>query len=70
MLETPYLVVSLILSSIGLGYVIYGKKQKHKPVYYCGIALILLPYAVTDPTLLFIIGVVLLALPKMLNRLV
>lgn len=68
MFDTSYLLISLVFSSIGLGYFIYGKKQKQKIVYYTGIALMLFPYAVTDTRLMLITGTVLLALPKILRQ--
>lgn len=68
MFETSYLLLSLVFSSIGLGYLIYGKKQKRKIIYYCGIALMVYPYAITNTNLLLLIGVVLLALPNILKR--
>lgn len=68
MFETSYLLLSLVFSSIGLGYFIYGKKQKKKPVYYTGIALMVFPYAITATTQMLVVGIVLLALPKILTR--
>ena len=68
MFETSYLLLSLVFSSIGMGYFIYGKKQKQKIIYYTGIALMVFPYAITDTTLMLIIGSILLALPKILKR--
>jgi hypothetical protein len=44
MFDTSYLLISLVFSSIGLGYFIYGKKQKHTVAYYSGICLIVYPY--------------------------
>ena len=68
MFETSYLLLSLLFSSIGLGYFIYGKKQKRKIIYYCGLVLMLYPYVITNTNLLLFIGVLLLALPKILTR--
>ena len=48
MFDTSYLLISLVFSSIGLGYFIYGKKQKHTVAYYSGICLIVYPYIVSD----------------------
>lgn len=68
MFETSYLLLSLVFSSIGLGYFIYGKKQKRKVIYYCGLVLMVYPYVITDTNLLLLIGALLLALPKILQR--
>lgn len=64
MFDTNYLLISLVFSSIGLGYFIYGKKQKHKIAFYTGICLMLYPYMITDPLMLVVIGVALLFVPK------
>jgi len=65
--DTSYLLISLVLSSIGLGYFIYGKKQKHKPAYLAGIGLMVFPYAVTDPVSMVVIGAGLMSLPKVVK---
>ena len=64
MFDTSYLLTSLVFSSIGLGYFIYGKKQKHKIVYYSGIGLMVYPYFITSVTTVVFSGVVLMAAPK------
>lgn len=56
MFDTNYLLISLIFSSIGLGYFIYGKKQKHTVAYYTGLCLMACPYIITDPMLMAGIG--------------
>ncbi len=69
MFETSYLLLGLLFSSIGLGYFIYGKKQKRKIIYYCGLTLMVYPYVITSTNLLLFIGAALLALPNILKRL-
>ena len=64
MFDTSYLLTSLVFSSIGLGYFIYGKKQKHKVVYYSGIGLMIYPYFITSVSTVVLSGVVLMAAPK------
>ena len=51
MFDTSYLLISLVFSSIGLGYFIYGKKQKHTIAYYSGLCLIVLPVSGFRPNL-------------------
>ena len=46
MFDTNYLLISLVFSSIGLGYFIYGKKQKHTVAYYTGLCLMVYPYMI------------------------
>ena len=69
MFETSYLLTTMVFSSIGLGYFLYGKKQKHKIVYYSGIGLMVFPYAVTTNPGMIITGVVLMAVPKLFKYL-
>jgi hypothetical protein len=64
MFEPSYLLTSLIFSSIGLGYFIYGKKQKKKIVYYSGIGLMVYPYLITSVPTMVISGIALMAAPK------
>ena len=67
LLDSSYLYTSLIFSSIGFGYFIYGKKQKHKVAYYSGIGLIVYPYFITELPLMILIGIALMAVPKFLK---
>ena len=54
--EPSYLIVSLIVSSVGFVMFIYGKKQ-HRPVQLgAGLLLLLLPFFVRDGLLLGIGG--------------
>jgi hypothetical protein len=53
----------LLFGSIGLGYFIYGKKQKAVVPLVCGLALMLFPYFVSKVLLLVGIGVLLTAIP-------
>jgi hypothetical protein len=57
----------LLFGSIGLGYFIYGKKQKAVVPLVCGLALMLFPYFVSHVTLLVGIGVLLSAIPYFLR---
>jgi hypothetical protein len=53
----------LAFGSIGLGFFIYGKKQRAVVPLICGIALILFPYFVSNVILLLGIGALLVAIP-------
>ncbi len=67
MFDTSYLLISLIFSSIGMGYSLYGKKQKHTVAFYSGLALIVYPYLISDPLLMVVIGIALMCLPKFIR---
>jgi hypothetical protein len=57
----------LLFGSIGLGYFIYGKKQKAVVPLVCGLALMLFPYFVSNIMLLVGIGALLAAIPYFLR---
>jgi hypothetical protein len=62
-MNTSLLLWSLLFSSIGLGYFIYGKRQKAVAPLFCGLGLMIYPYFVSNSLLLVAIGVALMALP-------
>ena len=53
----------LLFGSIGVGFFLYGKKQKKVVPLACGVLLIVFPYAVTDVLALVGIGAVLMVVP-------
>ena len=53
----------LLYGSIGLGFFIYGRKQKAVVPLICGLALMIFPYFVANTILLVSIGAVLIAIP-------
>ncbi len=58
----------LLFGSIGLGFVIYGKKQRAPVPLVCGVGLMIYPYFVSNAYLLVARGVILTALPYFLRR--
>ncbi len=62
-MDTSSLLLGLVFSSVGLGFFIYGRKQKVAMPLICGIALMVYPYFVSNNTLLVAIGVALIAIP-------
>lgn len=57
------LIWGMVFGSIGLGFFIYGKKQKKPVPFSVGIALFVFPYFVTTLTQMLIAGTVLMILP-------
>ncbi len=53
----------VLFGSIGLGYFVYGKKQRRGIPLLSGVALMAFPYFVSNSFLIVLIGVVLMALP-------
>jgi hypothetical protein len=58
----------LLFSSIGFVYFVYGKKRQNLVIRYTGVALIVFPYFIQTPAILVLIGLVLMALPKIVSR--
>ena len=57
------LILELLFSAAGVGYFVYGKKQRATIPLVCGLLLMIFPYFVSSTILLVILGVGLLALP-------
>jgi hypothetical protein len=62
-LSTSSLVWGLLFGSVGLGFFMYGKKQKAVVPLVCGLVLMVFPYFISNTVLLVIVGVVLMAIP-------
>ena len=57
----------MLFGSIGLGFLIYGKKQRAVVPLVCGMALMVFPYFVSNVMLLVGMGALLIALPYFLR---
>jgi hypothetical protein len=53
----------LLFGSVGLGFFIFGKKQKAVVPLVCGLVLMVFPYFISNTLLLVAIGIVLMAIP-------
>ena len=53
----------LLFSSIGLGFFLYGRKQRAVVPLVCGLVLMIYPYFIPNVIALVAIGVVLSAVP-------
>ena len=53
----------MLFGSVGLGYVVYGKKQNAIVPLVCGVALMVFPYFVTNVILMIVVGLFFSALP-------
>jgi hypothetical protein len=54
---------SVLFGSVGLGFFVYGKKQRAVVPLVCGLTLMVFPYFVSSTILLVILGSALVALP-------
>ena len=53
----------MLFGSIGLGFFVYGRRQKRVVPLACGVALMVFPYFVSNTILLVILGLALIAIP-------
>ena len=56
-------IVYVVFGAVGLGYFVYGKKQKMIVPLVCGTCLMFYPYFVSSPVLLVTTGCILLGIP-------
>jgi predicted membrane protein len=61
--DVGILLWGLLFSSIGLGFFLYGKKQRAVVPLVCGLVLMIYPYFIPNLIALVAIGVVLTAVP-------
>ena len=66
-MNSPQLLLGVILSSIGLGYFLYGKKQKMTVPLVAGLVLMVFPYFIESHFLLSGIGILLSVIPYFLR---
>ncbi len=64
MTSTALLLWGVVFSGIGLGYFIYGRKQKTMVVLVCGLILMIYPYFISNVYVLVGIGIIVALIPK------
>jgi predicted membrane protein len=64
-MEVSTLLWGVLFSSVGLGFFIYGKKQRAPVPLVCGIALMIYPYFI--PNVFALVAIVLSAIPYFLR---
>jgi len=62
-LNTASLLWGVLFGAVGLGLFVYGKKQKALVPLACGVALMVLPYLVSNAWLLAGVGLALVVIP-------
>ena len=62
-ITTAYLLWVLLFSSIGFGFFIYGKKQKHYPALIAGIVLMIYPMFISNTYVIVLLGIILVLIP-------
>jgi hypothetical protein len=66
-MDVAVLFWGVLFSSIGLGFFLYGKKQRAVMPLICGLALMIYPYFIASWLVMVMIGVVLCAIPYFLR---
>jgi hypothetical protein len=61
------IVLGVLLGAIGVGYIVYGRRQMHGMALISGILLSIFPYFVPSIWLTLLIAAVLMALPRFLD---
>jgi hypothetical protein len=61
--STSLLVLGVIFGSVGLGYFLYGKKQRAVVPLVSGLVLMVVPYFISNTIVLVVVGVVISAIP-------
>jgi hypothetical protein len=66
-MNTASLLWGLLFGSIGVGFFVYGKRQRMIVPLVCGLALMVYPYFVAGTLLLLLIGIALMSVPYFLR---
>lgn len=62
-MNTATLLWGLLFGSIGLGFFVYGRRQKAVVPLLAGLALMIFPYFISNTIALVTLGIVLMAIP-------
>ena len=62
-MSTSLLLLGVLFSSIGLGFIVYGRKQRATVPLVCGVCLLVVPYFFSSVALLLVVGSLLVATP-------
>lgn len=62
-MNTSLLLLGVLFSSIGIGFMVYGRKQRATVPMVCGLCLLVIPYFFSSSVLLFLAGSALITIP-------
>lgn len=62
-MSTSLLLWGVLFGAVGLGFFVYGRRQQSGVVLVCGVALMALPYVISNTFLLVIVGAAVAAVP-------
>ena len=63
------LLTGMLCGSVGVGYVIYGRKRQSMTSFLAGVALCAMPYFISDVRTLVVLSIVAMAAPILRSRL-
>jgi len=61
--STALIMWGLLYGSIGMGYIMYGKKQQKGIALLSGVILCIFPYIISNIFLMILVGIIFIALP-------
>ena len=67
-MTTASLLWSVLFGAVGMGYFVYGKKQRAAVPLVCGVALMVFPYMVPSTYWMVVVGGALAAIPYFVRR--
>ena len=62
-MSTSILLAGVLFGAVGVGYVLYGRKQRAPLPLVSGVALMVIPYFLSNAVLLFVLSIALAVLP-------
>ncbi|MFH2122744.1 MAG: hypothetical protein ABIJ50_04595 [Pseudomonadota bacterium] len=66
-MDTTLIFTGLIFGSIGMGYILYGRKQVNMMALLSGVALCVFPYFISSVWISIAVGIGLVLLPFMIT---
>ena len=67
-MDTTLIFTGLIFGSIGMGYIVYGRKQSNLMAFFAGVGLCVFPYFISSIWISIALGVGLVLLPFMIRN--
>ncbi len=65
--DSSSLLWGVLFGSIGMGYLVYGKRQQRGMALLSGAVLMAFPYFVSNPVVIVLVGALFMALPFFLR---
>ena len=66
-MDSNTIIITIICSSLGMGYILYGKKQRRLMAILSGLGLCIMPYFGGNILVQIVISIVLIVLPYFID---